>query len=159
MADFDGPDYSQFGCGPVGAIDLSLSTGWGSTTGNNNGDPTNVFVPKSITIALPQAVDISTFGIDPTATCGDGGSASTGDFSIETSANGSSFTPVATGTFTAADRGHLNTVTPSGGDTNVKFVRFTILSNQVPDFATDCPGPFTGCVHADLTELEVFGTP
>ena len=160
VADFDGPDFSQFGCGPDGAIDLSLSTGWGSTTGDNAGDPTNTFIPKSITIALPQAVDISSFGIDPTATCGDGGSASTGDFSIETSTNGSSFTPVATGTFTATDRGHLNTVTPSGGDTNVQFVRFTILSNQTPDFATNCPdGPFSGCAFTDLTEIAVFGSP
>ena len=41
----------------------------------------------------------------------------------------------------------------------MRFVRFTILGNQVPNFATDCPGPFTGCTHADLTELEVYGTP
>jgi hypothetical protein len=159
IADFDGPDYTQFGCGPSGAIDLSLVSGWGSTTGNNNGDPTGVFVPKSITIALPEPVDITTFGIDPNATCGDGGSASTGDFTIETSTNGSSFTEVASGTFDAEDRGRLNPVAPSGGDTGVQFVRFTIESNQTPDFATNCPdGPFSGCSFTDLTEIAVFGT-
>jgi extracellular elastinolytic metalloproteinase len=160
VADFDGPDFTEFGCGPADAIDLSLLDGWGSTTGNNDGDPTNVFVPKSITIALPRAVDVTTFGIDPNATCGDGGSASTGDFSIETSPDGNTFTEVATGTFTADDRGLLNTVTPTTAADNVQFVRFTILSNQTPDFDTNCPdGAFSGCAFTDLTEIAVFGAP
>ena len=34
VVDFNGPDYTEFGCGPVHAIDTSLSTGWGSITGN-----------------------------------------------------------------------------------------------------------------------------
>ena len=29
---FDGPDYTPFGCGPIGAIDQSDGTGWGSDT-------------------------------------------------------------------------------------------------------------------------------
>lgn len=41
----------------------------------------------------------------------------------------------------------------------VRFVRFTITSNQTPDFATNCPGgAFSGCSFTDLTELEVFGS-
>jgi hypothetical protein len=159
VADFDGPDFSPQ-CGPIGAIDLSLSTGWGSTTGNDDGDPTNVFIPKSITLSLPQPINISSFGIDPTATCGDGGSASTGDYKIETSSDGDTYTQVASGTFTAADRGRLNEVALSGGDTNVQFVRFTILGNQTPDFSTNCPdGAFSGCAFTDLTEIAVFGSP
>ena len=52
---FSGPDYTEFGCGPVHALDMSLATGWGSTTGNNKGTPTNVFVPKFITVDMrPQ---------------------------------------------------------------------------------------------------------
>jgi extracellular elastinolytic metalloproteinase len=161
VADFDGPDFTPFGCGPSGAIDLSLSTGWGSTTGNDNGDPTNVFIPKTLTIQLPQAVDISTFGVDPTATCGDGGSASTGAFSIETSPDGTTFTEAATGAFTAADRGHLNTVDLAPGTgTGIQFVRFTMLGNQTPNFPVNCPnGAFSGCSFTDLTELAVFGSP
>ena len=39
-------------------------------------------------------------------------------------------------------------------------MRFTMLSPQVPDFATNCPdGAFGGCEFTDLTELEVFGSP
>jgi hypothetical protein len=160
VADFDGPDLSPFGCGPGGAIDLSLSTGWGSTTGDDDGDPTNVFVPKSITLSLSQPVDISSFGIDPTATCGDGGSASTGDYEIETSPDGDTFTEVASGTFDETNRGQLNEVLLDGGDTGVQFVRFTILGNQTPDFDTNCPdGAFSGCAFTDLTEIAVFGSP
>lgn len=49
---------------------------------------------------------------------------------------------------------------PSGdGPTPVRYVRFTIKGNQVPDFTTNCPnGAFDGCRFADLSELEVFGT-
>jgi hypothetical protein len=40
----------------------------------------------------------------------------------------------------------------------VRYVRLTLRSPQVPDFATTCPdGPFAGCVFLDFTELEVFG--
>ena len=159
VADFNGPDFSP-ACGPDGAIDNSLSTGWGSTTGDDAGDPTNVFVPKHITVQMPQGVNITSFAVDPSATCGDGGSASTGSFQIETSPDGSTWTTAATGTFTAADRGRLNPVAPTAGSQGAKFVRFTILGNQTPDFATNCPnGAFSGCSFTDLTELEVYGTP
>jgi extracellular elastinolytic metalloproteinase len=156
---FNGPDYSEFGCGPDKAIDLTQANGWGSTTGNNDGDPTNVFIPKFIVVELPQTIDITSFAVDPTATCGDAGSASTGDFRIETSPNGTAWTTAATGTFDSTDRFHYNEVTPTGGTTAVNFVRFTILGNQVPDFATNCPdGNFSGCSFTDMTELEVFGS-
>ena len=35
-------------CGRTYAIDLSQGTGWGSTTGDDNGTPTNVMIPKFI---------------------------------------------------------------------------------------------------------------
>jgi hypothetical protein len=159
---FDGPDYTP-DCGPVGALDTSLATGWGSVTGHENSHqvpvPTNVFEPKSLIVRLPRAVDIDLFKVDPTATCGDGGSASTGKFLIETSPNGSSWTPAASGEFTTDDQGHLNDVSLTGGQTNVQYVRFTIQGNQVPNFSKNCPnGPFDGCTFTDLTELVVLGT-
>jgi extracellular elastinolytic metalloproteinase len=157
---YSGPDYTTSGCGPEGAIDLSQASGWGSTTGDNDGTPTNVFVSKHITVKLPRSVDIDHFGVDPSATCGDGGSASTGDYRIQTSTDGSTWTTAATGTFTADQRGQINSVTPTAGGSSVRFVKFTILSNQTPDFATNCPdGAFSGCQYTDLTELEVLGTP
>ena len=159
IVDFNGPDFSPQ-CGPDGAIDTTQAKGWGSTTGDDNGDPTNVFVPKHITIDMHSLVDITKFEVDPTSTCGDPGSASTGDFSIETSPNGTTWTTAATGTFTSANRFKYNEVDPTAGATGVRFVRFNILGNQVPDFATNCPdGPFAGCQFTDLTEFAVLGTP
>jgi len=160
VADFTGPDFTLFGCGPGDAIDLSQSSGWGSTTGDDNGDPTNVFVPKSITVQLPRAVDIDHLGIDPTATCGDGGSASSGHIQVETSPDGGTWTVAADHTYTSADRGQLNELPLTAGQDNVKFVRLTILSNQTPSFDTNCPlGAYSGCSFTDLTELAVFGAP
>jgi extracellular elastinolytic metalloproteinase len=97
--------------------------------------------------------------VDPSATCGDGGSASTGAYSIETSTTGLTWTTASTGTFAAEDRGRVNLLTPTAGATGVRFVRFTILGNQTPDFTLNCPGgPYSGCAYTDLTELKVYGT-
>jgi hypothetical protein len=158
VTDFNGPDFSPQ-CGPGGAFDQSLATGWGSTTGDDAGDPTNHFIPKHVVVKLPKKVNVSSFGVDPSATCGDGASASTAGFRIETSPNGTTWTTAATGTFTSANDGKINKVTPTAGAAGVQFVRFTITSNQTPDFATNCPGgAFSGCSFTDMTELEVFGS-
>jgi extracellular elastinolytic metalloproteinase len=159
ISDFTGSNHTPGGCGPTSAIDLSQVSGWETSAGADEVTPTNVFVPKHVTVQLPQAINLTEFAVDPTANCFDGNSASTSGFRIETSADGATWTTASQGTFTADDLGRLNSLTPTTGATGVQFVRFTILGNQVPDFATDCPGPFTGCQHADLTELEVFGTP
>ncbi|MEZ5094181.1 M36 family metallopeptidase [Nocardioides sp.] len=161
IADFTGPDYSFFGCGPYEAIDLSQVTGWGSTTGDDFGTPTNTFVPKEIVVQLPAVVDASAIGVDPAATCGDGGSASLGDYRIETSANGSTWNIAAEGTFTVDDRGRINELTPASTTGNgIQYVRLTMLSNQTPDFATNCPlGAFSGCSYTDLSEITVYGAP
>ena len=159
ISDFNGTDHTPGGCGPLSAIDLSQLNGWKTAAGADEVTPTNVFVPKHLTVKLPQAITVTEFAVDPSANCGDGASASTSGYRIETSADGTTWTTANQGAFTADDLGRLNSLTPSAGTTGVRFVRFTILGNQVPDFATDCPGAFTGCVHADLTELEVYGTP
>jgi hypothetical protein len=116
-------------------------------------------VPKFIVARLPEPIRLTSFAVDPNATCGDGASASTAKYRVETSPNGSVWTVAREGTFTDADRGRLNerTVPPVP---NVRFVRFTILSNQTPDFATTCPnGPYFGCQLTDMSELAVFGSP
>jgi hypothetical protein len=159
VTSFNGPDLSSFGCGPAAAIDLSQGTGWGSTTGDDIGTPTNVMIPKSIAVKLPATITLTSFSVDPSNTCGDPGSSATGDYRIETSANGTSWTTAASGTFTAADRGRLNAVAVAAPIAGVRYVRFTMLSPQVPDFATNCQdGAFNGCSFTDMTELEAFGT-
>jgi extracellular elastinolytic metalloproteinase len=160
VAEFNGPDRTAGGCGPAAALDLTQLNGWKSTTGDNAGTPTNVFVPKHLTVKLPQAITLTQLQVDPTATCGDGASASTGAYKIETSPDGSAWTTASQGAFTTDDQGSLVPLTPTAGAAGVRFVRFTILGNQVPSFATNCPdGAFGGCTNTDLTELEVFGTP
>jgi hypothetical protein len=150
ITDFTGPDFTAFGCGPSGGIDQSLGTGWGSTSDG----------AKFITIKLPQPVDLTEFAVDPNATCGDGASASTKDFKIETSTDGGTFVESAAGSF-PSDRsanGHLNPIAVGAGTgDNVQFVRFTMLTpNLLPEQV--CPGPFSGCDFMDMSEIEVYGT-
>lgn len=170
VTDANGPDYTDFGCGPGGAIDLSQGTGWGSTTGDDDGTPTATPIPKAVTVKLATPINIASgsgttaFAIDPTATCGDPGSSSTGEYTIEVSPDGTTWTTVADGhgaaAFTAADRYRYVNVPASADVAGVQYVRFTMVSPQVPDIATNCPdGAFGGCQFMDMSELEVFGTP
>jgi hypothetical protein len=155
---FNGPDFSPQ-CGPAYAINSSQGTGWGSTTGDNAGTPTNKMIAKHVDIKLPNPVTVAKFSVDPSNTCGDPGSASTGKYRIETSADGQTWATAQEGEFTAANRGKYNELTPSGNATNIQYVRFWMLSPQVPDFETNCPaGAFGGCQFTDMTEIEVFGT-
>ncbi|WP_344162866.1 M36 family metallopeptidase [Kribbella yunnanensis] len=157
VTDFNGPDLSDFGCGPGGAIDNAQGTGWGSTTGDDDGTPTNVMIPKHIDIKLPSKVTIDSFKVDPSNVCGDPGSASTGQYRIETSVDGTTWATAQEGTFTAANRGKYNVVTPTGNATGVQYVRFVMLAPQVPGWPGACPGPFGGCQYTDMTEIQVFG--
>lgn len=167
VTSFNGPDYSPV-CGPDFALDLSQGTGWGSTTGDDNGTPTSVMTPKRLVVKLPQAIDIGTgtgvnaaFQVDPTATCGDPGSASTGDFTIEVaSAPGGPWTTVVSvsGEGNWLPRYQYSSLSASTAVANVQYVRLTLRSPQVPSFASNCPaGAYAGCQFTDFTELEVFG--
>jgi extracellular elastinolytic metalloproteinase len=123
-------------------------------------EPTDVMVPKAIVIELPESVDVTELGVDPAATCGDGGSASLGQYTIELSPDGTTWTQSNAGTFALANRGQLNPLTPSAGQNGVKFVRLTMLGNQTENFALNCPdGPYSGCVYTDVSEIAVYGTP
>ncbi|MGH3502589.1 MAG: M36 family metallopeptidase, partial [Nocardioidaceae bacterium] len=157
VTDFNGPDYSAYGCGPAGAIDLSQGTGWGSNTGDIAGDPTNTMIPKYVVVKLPKKVTLSGFAVNPSNTCGDPGSSSTGDYKIETSSDGTTWSTAKEGTFTEGDR-QLTEVPIDSPVPDVQYVKFWILSPQVPDFSTTCPeGNYGGCTFTDMTELEVFG--
>ena len=183
ITDFSGPDFSAFGCGPSGAIDQSQGNGWGSVT-NSAGVDDGTTSPEHIVVKLPIAVDISDIQVNPSNTCGDPGSSSVRGFTVETSTDGTTFSQVATGVFYAANRGHLNTVSPSGSLSGINYVRFTFLNPQVPlagfgacTDATSCgsdpsdssgvaahcgPGKdngFGGCTFTDMSEIEVFGHP
>lgn len=157
VIDFTGVDFTAFGCGPGSLIDLSQGTGWGSTTGATETPVTSAaqVVPKSVVIALPEAIDITSFAVDPGSTCGDPGSASTGDYTLEvsTAATGP-WTQVSSGTFDADDRGVLVAL-PVVAPADQSFVRYTMVSPQVPDYA-GCPDAYGGCQYMDSSELAVY---
>lgn len=157
-----GADFTRSGCGPVNAIDLSEGAGWVTNSGaGTSQQATATYVPKSFTVDMKSPVNVTGFGIDPTPGCARGASASAGQVQLETSPDGTTWTIAATPTFTAENDGQINPVTATAGLAGVRFVRVTILANQVPaPFATNCPnGGFDGCTYTGLTEVEVFGTP
>jgi len=127
-----------------------------------------VVTPKNIVVELPNAVDVRTFAIDPAPGCGLPGDASTKEYRVETSSAQSLPAPAdpswrlaAQGAFVAADRPRLNTVTPApGSGTAVRFVRFTMLSPQVPGVfgATCATSGAAGCQFMGVSELGTYGT-
>ena len=129
------------GCGPKQAVDQNLATGWSTNVHSGTStDPTNQFDPKSFVVKLDKAYDVKGFAVDPSASCGDGGSASTGGYTIETSPDNSTWTQASAGTFTTADDGHLNSARRRRtAPAAVQYVRFTVTSNQTPDFAHQLP--------------------
>jgi len=160
IEDFNGPDYTDFGCGPANAIDLDYGLGWGSTV--TDGSPATDATPKYIVVELPEPVNISAFGVDPSNTCGDAGSASLGDYRIDVSQDGETFTEVNSGTFTPSDRGRVNEIPLDDPADGVTHVRIWMDSTQVaqikaPDEVCEDGAPYDGCLYMDMTELEVYG--
>ena len=134
LGHFTPPDYSDFGCGPSGAFDIALGTGWGSDAPG----------PRSVVVKLPQAVDVTSFGFDPGNTCGDGPDAATKTFRIYTKKAGGHWVLAFSGG--RLKTGRLNTLIPSRGDDNVRFVKLVLLTNRGnPEFM-------------DASELSVRGT-
>ncbi|MCO8276137.1 M36 family metallopeptidase [Actinoplanes sp. TRM 88003] len=151
IVSFTGPDYTPFGCGPAQLIDQSQISGWGSDV-----------APEGVNavIRLSGAVDVSELVINPSATCGDDETASTGGYRVETSVDGTTWAVAASGSFPNG------TVTPTpvalaaGTGDGIQFVRYTMLTTQGQD-AGLCPAgqppTVSGCVFQDSTELAVYG--
>jgi len=158
IVSFDGPDYTSFGCGPVNLIDQSQGQGWGSDAILVGSSGTTV-QPMSVVVKLPTKVNVSELTINPSNTCGDSGSASTGDFKLETSADGATWTLGAQGHFTPTQRTVNSVPLAAGSGTGVQYVRYTMLSTQVADLGGTCPGAYSGCQFMDSTELGVYGAP
>jgi hypothetical protein len=80
------------------------------------------------------------------------------DYRVETSQDGTTWTVAKEGAFGNADRGRLNLVDPTAGATNVRYIRFTMLSQQLAASCGASPSQ-SGCAFADMSELEVYGRP
>jgi hypothetical protein len=131
-----GPNFD--GCGPTHAIDGSFLSGW-STEG----------AARSITVKLPKYVDVTGFGIDPGAVCGDLERASLKGYRVQVSPTGASgsWATVKSSSFLLTAAHRLNTVTIAKRR-GIRYVRLTALSNHS---GTD-PYPYI-----DVAELEVYG--
>ena len=148
VVSFTGPDYTP-DCGPAKLIDQSQVGGWGSDVAAQ-GD--------QIVLHLSGAVDIGQLVINPSATCGDDPTASTGGYRVETSPDGVTWTVAASGAF---PNGTVTaTAVPlSAGAAGVEYVRFTMLTSQGQNAGIcNVPTPTaSGCVFLDSTELSVYG--
>jgi len=150
-----------FGCGVNQAFDQSQGTGW-SAYNPSSEDPGNPEAgPPTVVVELPEAIDISGFLIDPSATCGDGASATTREYTVETSANGTTFQMAVDGRgsagFTDDNIGLLNRRNPTGTTGKaVKFVRLQMISPLRQ--GDDClPTSCSGTDFIDMTEFKVLG--
>jgi extracellular elastinolytic metalloproteinase len=126
LGKFSPPDYSP-ACGPDLAFDIDLDTGWGSdAVGSTSGS--HVKGPRKVVVKLPKAVDITNFAVASTGTCGDRRSAGVKTFKVETQTAGGRWITAFVGS--APNNGKLLTYIPTAGTSNVRFVRFTMLSNH-----------------------------
>ena len=124
---FTPPDYGPFGCGPEQLLDLNLGTGWGSdAVGSTSGS--HVKGPRKVVIKLPKTVDITNFAVASNGACGDGPSAGVKRFKVETKTAGGAWITAFVGD--APSNGKLLKYVPKAGKDNVRFVRFTMLSNH-----------------------------
>ena len=119
-------------------MDQLQATAW-STVGSPAG--------KSMVVALPQAVDVTGFALDPGEGCGDDADSATRDYRIETSTAGANgpWAVASTGAFGPLQRQALNPVAVTAA--GVRAVRLTLLSNQ------------GGGAFFDFSELVVHGAP
>jgi hypothetical protein len=153
---FNGVDFTADGCGPDRLIDQSQGAGWVSDAVSTGGAAVQ---PRYAVIRLPNAVSVSQIAINPTSSCGVGGSASTGDYSVETSTDGTTWTAAASGHFGLADRNRMNPVALAPGSTaGVRYVRYTMRGTQLVEAGGTCPGAFGACDYVSSTELAVYGT-
>ena len=54
ITSFNGPDFTQFGCGPLNAIDQSQGAGWGSTSDLSPTGQQTANTPKFIVLSCPS---------------------------------------------------------------------------------------------------------
>ncbi|MCU7723563.1 M36 family metallopeptidase [Actinoplanes sp. KI2] len=150
VVSFTGPDYSPQ-CGPAFLIDQSQSSGWGSDVSATG---------QTVVLKLSGRVNISQLVINPSATCGDPATVSTGGYRVETSPDGTTWTQAAAGTFPSGTVTATTVALAAGTGTGVGYIRYTMLTTQGQD-AGLCPAgqppADASCVFLDSTELSVYG--
>jgi hypothetical protein len=141
----------SYGCGAAGSIDQSRSRGWSAQNHLADADPTRRSLP-TLVLQLPQAIDVASFAIDPTSTCGDDATSALKGYRLETSPDPTNWTTSAEGELAAVAAGTLSTIHPTAATGNVRYVRVTMKSPQSTAAGT------SGADFIDLSELEIYGT-
>jgi hypothetical protein len=157
----NGVDFSAFGCGPAAMIDQGQGSGWSTDAVLTNPNDQADVDPRFFVVQLPTAVNVKDIQINPSGTCGDGLSASTGKYTVETSPDGTTWTLVSTpgAAFNGSNRSRMNSIAlDPAGTANVRFVRYTMLGTQLHVSGGSCPGAFSACSFVDSVELAVYGT-
>lgn len=154
IGETDGDEYAALGCGTGRLIDTRQGSGWSA-------DLPAPGRGKHAVVRLPVAVDVTGIRVDPAGSCGDDATAATGDYRVETSADGTRWVLAAAGHFGPGQTGALTPVPlRAGTGAGVRFVRYTMLSNQAAEYGLDCGAtPFaSGCSFVDTAELVVLGS-
>jgi hypothetical protein len=133
-------DDSVAGCTGAAAVDNDRATGWSASATRPQTDP------PTLTIRLPQAIDVRQLVLDPTSACSHAPGAALGRFRIEASPDGASWATAYEGELAAGARGRPTSLTPTANAANVRAVRLVLLSAQDPAATT-----------IDVRELQVFG--
>jgi hypothetical protein len=162
VVDFNGVDFSAFGCGPAAIFDQSQGSGWSTDTVYPTVNSL-LIDPRFVIVKLPVAVDVSDIQINPSNTCGDAGSASTGKYRVEASPDGTTWTEVSVpnAEFGIPDR-RMHSIPLASTPTGVQYLRYTMLSSQVGLLGGTCNPPngsFSGCQFVDTVEFAVYGSP
>lgn len=117
-------------CGSGAAVDTDRTTGWSASATRTASDP------ATLTVQLPQPVDVRQLVIAAGAACGHPAGAALGRYRLETSPDGTAWTTAAEGEFGADAREKDTALTPSAGTSGVRFVRLVALSAQEAGSAT-----------------------
>jgi hypothetical protein len=150
-----------FGCGVDEAFDQAPGTTWSAFNPTSDDADNPHAGPPTVVLKLPETIDVATFLLDPSNGCGDGASATTREYTLETSADGTTFQLAVDGRgaagFTDGDRSRFNRRDPSGtSGQNVRYLRLTLLSPLRQ--GDDClPGSCSGTDFIDFSELVVRG--
>lgn len=141
-----GPDFTDFGCGPAKLIDQDPGIVWSTAA------PSNVAAPgaKEIVVELAAATDLTVVDIDPAAGCGDDDNAALRTYELQASTDGTTFTPIASGAFTPADLHRNNPVALSSPPSGTRFLK---LIAKTPQSTAG-----SGAQFMDVGELRAFGT-
>ncbi|MEU0880198.1 M36 family metallopeptidase [Lentzea sp. NPDC005914] len=161
VVETNGNEYAEIGCG---AADLLVQTALGGRPWSTDAklNPDGSMQPKFVTIKLGQAIDLSSVEVEPSGVCGDDETASARDVTVETSVDGTTWVLASKVSFTRADQDALRSVPLTAGKDDVRYLRLTLLSNQVglyPEVNCAVPAQMrSGCFYADIGGLRVRGS-